>query len=827
MNNTNAVNLLAEEIQALKPLIEKEGQDTRLAFRTVRDEALKRKVELTMLESLRFDTMHHRHESITEAHQRTFEWIFQDPDWRVEPWSNFREWLETGTGIYWINGKAGSGKSTLMRFILEAQTAVYLKRWTEHDVLCPGFFFWSSGSPEQRSQLGSLRSILHDVLEKHTSLMPVVFPGEWEKAFECATHNVQILLSKWSLSRLKKAFHDLIRQSSGQLRFCFIIDGLDENQEDHEDLAEYFLELSKAPFAKFCLASRPLQIFEDVFKDCPKLRVQDLTRDDIKLYIYDKLKSNTRMVDLAARYPEKANYLVEHLVWKAEGVFLWVELVVKSLLSGPRNRDNISDIQKRLDDVPPELDQLYSHMLDSIDPIYREEGSKIFQLKDAHNYGNLSAETLYVSLTIDLPRVLGDSFKDLEQAEQEPVLLGEASAHSVFKESCFYNEASLLEHMTPLVRTRCGRLLEINDDEVDFIHRTASDYMECDEVWERIITYTTQSGTSFAPSCNLLMSNVLTLKRALLKGPQSLEKLGDLLRTTWRSSVRHAYRITGAKEPIDPNIPIGLLDEHNRVATMLWDRMKSTEEQQPIVEDWITSHVYWPRHWGNDFLRLALDEGLYFYVEAKITPSHFLPEQSGMPLLAFSFLKIQSFYGNESYQMMDLLLARGADSNAVYKNYTIWQWWIYWLHATRPFGLTYELSRLGKEICRHLLEQDVDLDLEVCSIRDSTIRNKLFLNEQDLDFIHWDRLMRHANNTDSKSLNSEVSTTENAGNISLFKERHCLTAVIKDCFSSEEEPHGADELLELIATLKVAREEAKQPAQRRKKKKRKGGKKRA
>jgi hypothetical protein len=54
-----------------------------------------------------------RFEGIAEAHQQTFEWIYRNPISSHKPWDNFNQWLRSGTGCYWISGKAGSGKSTL------------------------------------------------------------------------------------------------------------------------------------------------------------------------------------------------------------------------------------------------------------------------------------------------------------------------------------------------------------------------------------------------------------------------------------------------------------------------------------------------------------------------------------------------------------------------------------------------------------------------------------------------------------------------------------------------------------------------------------------
>ncbi|KAL9088683.1 MAG: hypothetical protein Q9159_002934 [Coniocarpon cinnabarinum] len=75
-----------------------------------------------VLNSLYFPEMSSRDEEIAPAYQNTYEWIFQQPDEGACRWSDFRQWLLQGTDAYWISGKAGSGKSTLMHFINQQLT---------------------------------------------------------------------------------------------------------------------------------------------------------------------------------------------------------------------------------------------------------------------------------------------------------------------------------------------------------------------------------------------------------------------------------------------------------------------------------------------------------------------------------------------------------------------------------------------------------------------------------------------------------------------------------------------------------------------------------
>jgi hypothetical protein len=102
-----------------------------------------------------------------------------------------------------------------MKFIVKHdKTRTHLSRWALGGSLeIPSLFFWSSGMPEQRSQLGLLRSILFEILQKHKYLIPLAFADEWKSHLIVASYEILVTFNKWSLSRLKKAFECLIRNS--------------------------------------------------------------------------------------------------------------------------------------------------------------------------------------------------------------------------------------------------------------------------------------------------------------------------------------------------------------------------------------------------------------------------------------------------------------------------------------------------------------------------------------------------------------------------------------------------------------------------------------
>jgi hypothetical protein len=156
-------------LQALRIIEESETSKPPLLPWNLAEDAFTDKSSLLqdlILENLTFASMRDREEEVAEAHHKTFEWIFTEEN-STRVGSNFLQWLkDDDEGIYWIDRKAGSGKSTLMRFIHNhKRTVKQLQVWArEKPLTMAGFFFWTSGSYEQRPQVGLLRYLLFQLL---------------------------------------------------------------------------------------------------------------------------------------------------------------------------------------------------------------------------------------------------------------------------------------------------------------------------------------------------------------------------------------------------------------------------------------------------------------------------------------------------------------------------------------------------------------------------------------------------------------------------------------------------------------------------------------
>lgn len=71
--------------------------------------------------------------------------------------------------------------------------------------------------------------------------------------------------------------------------------------------------------------------------------------------------------------------LVSDIVDKADGVFLWVVLVVRDRLEGLRNEDGVGDLQRRLKQIPSDLEQYFAHTMGTLHKFYFEQADQLFQ----------------------------------------------------------------------------------------------------------------------------------------------------------------------------------------------------------------------------------------------------------------------------------------------------------------------------------------------------------------------------------------------------------------------------------------------------------------
>ncbi|KAI8302922.1 hypothetical protein K4K61_007565 [Colletotrichum sp. SAR11_59] len=294
-----------------------------------------------ILASLYYSQLEDREWAIHEAHGKTFEWIFEANSADNDPKKNsvnIIEWLKHGDGVFWLTGQAGSGKPTLMKFLTHHhETKRLVQKWAGNaDLLLAQHYYWSPGTAMQKSQEGLLRGLLRQVFKQRTSLMGEVIPDRWNSPYVN-------MFDPWRRSELVKAPEKLGTMAQAEWRICFFIDGLDEYSGDQFELANDILRMGRSPNIKICASSRPWDEFTDVFE-----------HSEWKLYC--TISRGTILIC----------------------VFLSVFLVVRSLLHGLMNENDVQDLRKRLRALPTDLKETFSHMLNNIDEFYRKRTARLF-----------------------------------------------------------------------------------------------------------------------------------------------------------------------------------------------------------------------------------------------------------------------------------------------------------------------------------------------------------------------------------------------------------------------------------------------------------------
>lgn len=452
-----------------------------------------------VLSSLAFEKFQARYERISKAHENTYTWAFED---NIEGTHgpmplHFARWMRRKNGIYWVRGKAGSGKSTFMKFISRhSRMFALLKEWAGgHKLVVCKYFFWNAGTALQKSQEGLLRSVLFDILKQCRELIPLAEENMGERQFLSTEHD-----GLWSTSALLKTCRHILSQQLS-VKFCLFIDGLDEYEGESDDLIATVQSLAENSHVKLCVSSRPWIEFVDAFGEDPErlLKLEDLTARDIRLYVHDTLWSYRRYRRLAAM-DGSVLVLEEEVLQRSQGVFLWVYLVVRSLLEGARYVDSIQLLQQRLRRFPRDLKPFFDHMLRGVSEIYRVQTAKTFR-----------------RIMVATAPMVVQVYYFVDRIEENPQYALDLKARKWTK-----NEIEeVADVMTARIDGWTKGLLEVVDNgssepvsqryTVEYLHRTVRDFIESSREMQQM--FSAAAGADFLPAeglCHALLAVMKT-----------------------------------------------------------------------------------------------------------------------------------------------------------------------------------------------------------------------------------------------------------------------------------------------------------------------------
>ena len=592
-----------------------------------------------ILRSLAFDQMSTRQSRIPEAHIRTFQWIYESPE------IHFHEWLQSTStaGIYWISGKAGSGKSTLMKFLCEEErTKDALRAWTgpNNQLVIASHFFWAAGTEKQKSQDGLLQSLLHDILRQCPSLISSVCSKKLQEMVDLGDPQ------PWSLKELREVFQNLMQLESripdsdirASIHICLFVDGLDEYVGDKAELLSLFQSGSQATRIKICLSSRPWPIFDKALYGDGRhtVKVQDLTEGDIQQYIQDKLSVGHKSFGIN-KHKQRYLDLRDRIASQAQGVFFWVFLVVRSLLEGLENEDGISILEERVAELPPDLESYFQRVLDGIAPAYRKDTARLLKTMLC------AREPLpLISLQAALSHVTDDNLNSNQGAYD-----GDWAEQT--------NET-----MKKQIHARCKDFLETKLDtrvqnegygpareahslyRVDFLHSTVKDFLEEASVESQLAMWVEGPFNPLVCVCTCLRFWIKTLPPWTLDDP--FTRIERQYEWNMLSIIGNYFR---RLEKERNEISYDLIDEFN-------EDMKKCK--RPLSRKARSSKIK-PLCWFHEnFVWWALFHGLFFYVHQKIQLDPELVTKDNRQLLLI--MAAQSKYSKFEIEPVDELRVR-------------------------------------------------------------------------------------------------------------------------------------------------------------------------
>lgn len=260
------------------------------------------------------------------------------------------------------------------------------------------------------------------------------------------------------------------------------VDGLDEIDGPYDSILRMIKDLANQKNVKICLSSRPLPVFEEAFNEAPGLRLQDLTYDSIKAYAHVQLSGLVEKQLCHKKHDKyQARELVDKIMWRAEGVFLWAVIAIREIRDGLQDLVNLDELERAIDSLPSELEGLFMLMLDRIKPAYQRDAARFLQIalqkpQKHHEHWDSDKLNLCRFHFIHSQRELNDTPFSHEKVPSSDVVL----ACKTLRVQLLSHTAGLLE-LTPKRGDPDINLLANEDEvlqtEVNFLHRTARDFL--------------------------------------------------------------------------------------------------------------------------------------------------------------------------------------------------------------------------------------------------------------------------------------------------------------------------------------------------------------
>ena len=271
-----------------------------------------------------------------------------------------------------IEGKPGSGKSTLMKYF--QRNLAKREPFAGERPIVGSFYYSHREGEQQTNHANMLRSVLYDILDRNEGFF-----------FHFQPHYRQVVQPggghQWTYKSLKNVLLSFVENHPTGERIYLIVDAMDESDGgERSDVIEMLRELcaAKGPcIVKVFVASRPVRGLRGRLANIHKvIRLQDVNASDIIAFTRSFLGPEIGLP------PEVIRQATEYIVQHAQGVFVWVNLVREELLRFAEDGATTNQIFGFLQSLPTELEEFYEIILRRLErggAQYVEDGRRMLQ----------------------------------------------------------------------------------------------------------------------------------------------------------------------------------------------------------------------------------------------------------------------------------------------------------------------------------------------------------------------------------------------------------------------------------------------------------------
>ena len=578
-----------------------------------------------------------RFDQVNQAYEHTCGWLFEDDS------IGFVKWLRNGEGIFWISGKPGSGKSTLMKYAV-TDPRTFQNLYANHKCnrwIWAEFFFSERGAQAQKTLVGLLHRILFQLLSQAEDLI---------ECFRDVYQNNVDIQGKWLLIYLERTLMNIAAQRKVRLNICLFIDALDEHSQDYEQTQWRLIEILREFVAKadgkivkvmLCLSSRPENIFKDAFKKSPGFQVHLQTNFDVQIYVHGRINTYLASRDDLTSNPEAIASLTatcEEIARRAQGVFLWVALVTTDMIEALVDGENPEDLKRTLSSIQGDGDlfQLYYRILLRLKPAHLLEAFVMLQIAYA------AIEPWPVTEFFEAVGFTCTTAQCLEEKGKQPSELGLERRLASRCRGFLELQDSVNQGDDPRLGLQSGGKV------VQFLHRTVKEFLAAsnsfDNIRRRLKTNIMGNGHTFIAEFRIRQHLRWYAQRPSLVGRIKDKRMYEIFHQARIAEVTTGNAIEATLDELSD-----FVDSHE--LAIAYFNYPSSWDVPP---------------WEKSFLTLAVSAGLVLYVERSLTKRQIYTHPQDGPLLHYaSLVKCPGPGICQPFviwpEMIRLLISKGAD----------------------------------------------------------------------------------------------------------------------------------------------------------------------